>query len=92
MSPHGEPAPPPRHGPYEILETPGPVAWCRCGRSRYQPYCDGSHAGTGLEPMIVDVAASGPVRWCGCKATSTPPYCDRSHCEVTTTEDDACSG
>ena len=25
--------------------------WCACGRSAKQPFCDGSHAGTGLEPL-----------------------------------------
>ncbi|MEW8561063.1 MAG: CDGSH iron-sulfur domain-containing protein, partial [Candidatus Thiodiazotropha sp.] len=24
--------------------------WCACGRSSNQPFCDGSHQGTGIEP------------------------------------------
>jgi CDGSH-type Zn-finger protein len=71
----------PQPGPYEVEETPGPVAWCSCGRSRYQPYCDGSHAGTGFEPVIVDVPEPARVAWCGCKRTHMPPYCDRAACE-----------
>jgi len=71
----------PQAGPYEVEETPGPVAWCRCGRSRYQPYCDGSHAGTGHEPVIVDVPEPARIAWCGCKHTGTPPYCDRVACD-----------
>ncbi|NDC36921.1 MAG: CDGSH iron-sulfur domain-containing protein, partial [Proteobacteria bacterium] len=25
---------------------PGTYYWCSCGRSKSQPFCDGSHAGT----------------------------------------------
>lgn len=25
--------------------------WCSCGRSARQPFCDGSHKDTGLEPL-----------------------------------------
>lgn len=25
--------------------------WCACGRSKTQPFCDGSHAGTEFEPI-----------------------------------------
>ena len=27
-------------------------AWCAFGRSKNQPFCDGSHPGTGLEPVM----------------------------------------
>lgn len=69
-----------RHAPYEIEETPGFFAWCSRGRSKYQPYSDGSHAGTGFAPVIVEVPGPGRVRWCGCKLTATPPFGDDSGC------------
>lgn len=53
--------------------------WCSCGRSANQPFCDGSHKGTGFEPRKVVLAADDEVLLCGCKHTSTPPFCDGAH-------------
>jgi CDGSH-type Zn-finger protein len=53
--------------------------WCACGRSKNQPFCDGSHQGTGLEPVGFTADKTGTVYLCGCKRTGNPPYCDGSH-------------
>ena len=45
----------PQLSPYQVeLEAGKRYAWCRCGRSQKQPFCDGSHAGTGIEPEHAD--------------------------------------
>ncbi len=53
--------------------------WCACGRSATQPFCDGSHKGTGLVPLKYTATASKKVHFCGCKATKTAPLCDGTH-------------
>lgn len=53
--------------------------WCACGRSNRQPFCDGSHAGRGAEPLRFVAAADGEALLCACKRTKTPPFCDGSH-------------
>lgn len=53
--------------------------WCACGRSRNQPYCDGSHQGTGFEPVAFTAEKSETVYLCGCKRTSSKPFCDGTH-------------
>ncbi len=58
---------------------PGEYWWCACGRSASQPFCDGSHRGTGLQPLRVEVPEARTVAWCGCKHTGSPPFCDGSH-------------
>ena len=43
----------PQLSPYQVeLEAGKRYAWCRCGRSQKQPFCDGSHAGTDIEPLM----------------------------------------
>ena len=53
--------------------------WCSCGRSSNQPFCDGSHVGTGFTPLAFTAAESDKAFLCQCKQTSNPPYCDGSH-------------
>ncbi|CAA6605156.1 conserved hypothetical protein [Rhodospirillaceae bacterium LM-1] len=66
--------------PYAVeLEAGTVYVWCACGRSKAQPYCDGSHVGTGLAPKVFKAEKSGTAYLCACKRTKTKPYCDGSH-------------
>jgi CDGSH iron-sulfur domain-containing protein 3 len=70
----------PQLSPYQVeLEAGKRYAWCRCGRSKKQPFCDGSHAGTGIEPLMFTAERNELALLCGCKDTGDPPYCDGSH-------------
>ena len=53
--------------------------WCACGLSANQPFCDGSHKGTGMKSVHYVAEKTGKVWLCGCKGTQTPPFCDGSH-------------
>mgnify|MGYP002804184071 FL=1 len=61
------------------LEASKRYSWCSCGRSKKQPFCDGSHKKTGLSPLRFKLEESEMKVLCGCKQTSTPPYCDGTH-------------
>ena len=56
--------------------------WCACGRSKNQPFCDGSHQGTGLEPLEYVAKRDGAVFFCQCKQTKKGPFCDGAHNEL----------
>jgi CDGSH-type Zn-finger protein len=53
--------------------------WCACGMSKAQPFCDGSHKGSGFGPMKFDAAETTAVYFCACKQTHNQPLCDGSH-------------
>jgi len=66
--------------PYRVeVEAGKKYAWCRSGRSAQQPFCDGSHKGTGLTPLVFTAEKSETVYLCGCKQTGDAPFCDGTH-------------
>jgi CDGSH-type Zn-finger protein len=66
--------------PVEVEVTEGKTYWwCACGRSKTQPFCDGSHKGTEFTPLRYRATESGKQWFCVCKRTGTPPFCDGSH-------------
>ncbi len=61
------------------LEEGKRYAFCVCGESNEQPFCDGSHKGTGFAPKVFTAEKSGEAYLCRCKHTGNAPYCDGSH-------------
>ncbi len=57
-------------------------AWCACGHSSKQPWCDGSHKGTGISPIIFKPEESKKAAMCMCKHTNNAPHCDGSHAKL----------
>lgn len=69
----------PQKAPYALELEPGTYWWCACGRSKKQPFCDGSHQGTEFSPLELKIEESKKVWLCGCKHSANKPYCDGSH-------------
>ena len=65
--------------PAGLALEPGTYSWCACGLSKAQPFCDGSHKGTGLKPLKLEIETAREVWLCQCKLTCTQPFCDGTH-------------
>jgi len=64
------------------LESGKTYAWCACGQSANQPWCNGAHNGTELAPDVFKAEESKSAAMCLCKQTGNPPYCDGSHLKL----------
>ncbi len=53
--------------------------FCTCGKSKSQPFCDGSHVGTSFTPRVIVSDEEQEAYLCACKHTRNAPFCDGAH-------------
>ena len=77
-------APPGKPGPYRVELLGGyQYAWCSCGLSEHQPFCDGSHTlAPPAKPVVFIQEKDQTVLMCGCKRSKGRPFCDGSHNQI----------
>ncbi|HWG04519.1 MAG TPA: CDGSH iron-sulfur domain-containing protein [Beijerinckiaceae bacterium] len=69
--------------PYAIDVEAGQLyAWCACGLSQSQPFCDGSHKPTTIRPVKWEATKTRTVYFCGCKQSVNKPFCDGTHGKI----------
>jgi CDGSH-type Zn-finger protein len=61
------------------VEVNKTYAWCACGLSKKQPFCDGSHSTTEIRPLIWKADQTKTVHFCQCKHSKNKPFCDGVH-------------
>jgi LAO/AO transport system kinase len=71
------------------VEAGKTYAWCTCGLSAKQPFCDGQHKSLAYEEngetvmpyksLKISFEEDKEVWLCNCKQTKNPPFCDGSH-------------
>ena len=54
-------------------------AWCACGKSEKQPWCNGAHSGSKFVPNVFRAEEAKTAAMCLCKQSQKPPYYDGSH-------------
>ena len=62
--------------PYEVELEAGKYWWCACGRSKNQPFCDGSHKDTDITPVEFSIEEKKTVWLCGYRKSGNKPMCD----------------
>lgn len=63
----------------QSLEKGQEYFYCACGLSSNQPWCDGSHKGSGITPKKFVAEEDGDAFLCLCKHSANTPFCDGSH-------------
>lgn len=68
------------------IEAGKKYAYCTCGQSANQPFCDGGHKGSGFTPIVFEAEESETAYYCQCKHTGNAPKCDGTHKTLSETE------
>ena len=71
-----------RSQPYFVHVGAGRHLWCACGKSKSQPFCDGSHKPSQSQPVAFETQEEGRVVLCGCRYSKNKPFCDGSHLNI----------
>ena len=70
-------------GPYPVqVEAGASYYWCSCGLSKTQPFCNGSHAGTGLSPIKFEAIETKTATFVAARAAKVASFCDGSHTKL----------
>lgn len=64
------------------VESGKEYSWCSCGLSDNQPFCNGSHKGTGFKPLLFKATKDEIISFCACKQTNKSMICDGSHRKI----------
>ena len=66
------------------LEKGKTYAFCTCGYSTNQPFCDGAHRENApdFKSFKFEADKDGDVWLCQCKKTKNQPFCDGAHKEL----------
>ena len=67
-----------------MLEKGKTYAFCTCGYSEKQPFCDGVHRehAPDFKSFKFEAEKDGDVWLCQCKQTANQPFCDGAHKEL----------
>jgi len=68
--------------PFVLPMKAGTYYFCMCGKSKSQPFCDGSHKGSAFAPKKTDITEAKTLAWCGCKHSKNLPFCDGTHARL----------
>jgi CDGSH-type Zn-finger protein len=60
----------------------GTYWWCTCAQSQKQPWCDGSHSGTGFSPSELIITEDKRYALCACKRSEKGAICDGTHASL----------
>lgn len=61
------------------LEAGRNYAFCTCGLSATQPFCDGAHKPTRFRPIKFNAQVTEEMWMCLCKQSGNAPRCDGTH-------------
>ncbi len=60
----------------------GTYQWCSCGKTKTEPFCDGSHDETDKGPVEFKLKEKTKVSLCTCGQTQNAPFCDGTHVRI----------